>query len=358
MGDFDFDDVDRLLKELEQQEKKQNNDDNKIKNKMKDINTCEVCNSINLISDIGGLTCKDCGTINKFILDDRVEYTGEGAKDETARCGNAKSVFFPSSSQATTITAKGYSRLSYINSHTEVPYKEKSLAIEIKNIQKKCSAFNVNQKIIDNTKIFFNIFYKGKHESGKNKGKSIIVRQKNRDKIITGCFHYGAIIENEPYSNFEISQIFGIDNKSINKGISYVFKFIDFTKYYIPCPKPFDFVERNCKKLNIDKKTTELTTMLTVNIDKLNIASTHEPLSRTACCIISSLNFFKISKPSKEQIIKHFNISEVTINKTLKEIEKYFDIISNKNDMMRVDEYLDSVKKHKLTFNEQLVQKI
>lgn len=357
MTEFDFDDVDKLIKQLEEEQKIEEQNDNDFK-ELKDINSCEVCNSINLVSDISGLTCKDCGTINKFILDDRVEYTGEGAKDETARCGNAKSVFFPTSSQTTTISAKGYSRLSYINSHGEVPYKEKSLAIVIKYIQNRCNLFNVKQKIIDNTKIFFNMFYKGKHETGKNKGKSIIVREKNRRKIIGGCFHFGAIIENEPYSNNEISQIFEIDNKAINKGISFVFKFIDFTKYYIPCPKPSDFVERNCKKLSVNNDIKKLVTKLTLNIDKLNIASTHEPLSRTASCIILALEFNNLSKPSKEQVIKHFNISEVTINKTLKEIDRYFDLLANDNDILRVDEYLESVKKHKLTFNEELVSPI
>lgn len=89
-----------------------------------------------------------------------------------------------------------------------------------------------------------------------------------------------------------------------------------------------DFIERFAKKLNIDKKYVDISKDVSSNIHKLDLASTHEPPSVAAGCILLVTQYYNIQL-SKKQISDIFGISDVTISKTFRKIWPYHKIVLN-----------------------------
>jgi transcription initiation factor TFIIIB Brf1 subunit/transcription initiation factor TFIIB len=87
------------------------------------------------------------------------------------------------------------------------------------------------------------------------------------------------------------------------------------TFFQIKNSQAADFIERLSKKLDFDKKFIEISKDVCNNIHKLDIASTHEPPSVAAGCILLVANTYNLSI-SKKQISEIFDISDVTISKT------------------------------------------
>ena len=89
-----------------------------------------------------------------------------------------------------------------------------------------------------------------------------------------------------------------------------------------------DFISRFADKLNIDKKYIDIATDISNNIHQLDLASTHEPPSVAAGCILLVVNLNNLCV-TKKQISQIFGISDVTISKTYRRIYPYHKIITN-----------------------------
>ena len=100
------------------------------------------------------------------------------------------------------------------------------------------------------------------------------------------------------------------------------------TFYQIKNSQAADFIERLAKKLEIDKKYIDISKDVCNNIHKLDIASTHEPPSVAAGCILLVANTYNLNI-TKKQISEIFDISDVTISKTYRKIYPYYKIILN-----------------------------
>ena len=90
----------------------------------------------------------------------------------------------------------------------------------------------------------------------------------------------------------------------------------------IQSSQSIDFIIRFGNRLNIKKKYITIATRISDNINKLDIASDHQPPSVAAGSILLMANIHKLNL-SKRTISKKFDISEVTITKTFKKIYKY-----------------------------------
>jgi len=293
-------------------------------------NSCLNCGSNNFVFDSTNTfrICEDCGVQNKELLNENPEYSGEGAKDECSRYGCPTNHFYPKASLGTKITSRGYSRLSYIHNQGQMPYRERSLFTVLEKIQSLCKKAGISQKIIDNAKILYNKIYQSKHMKGKNKGRNIIMRCANKESLEAACVFFGAKIQKESLSNKQVADIWGLEVKNVNKGCRKILEYSDLRDFKIKNSESQDFVETYSKKLEIDKKYILHAKKIADNIQKLNIASTHEPPSVAAACILlmSEINNLNLNKT---KVSKVFDISEVTINKTLVGIRKYQSVITN-----------------------------
>jgi transcription initiation factor TFIIIB Brf1 subunit/transcription initiation factor TFIIB len=213
-----------------------------------------------------------------------------------------------------------------------MPYKEKSLLDVLETIQHKCKKYCITQSIIDSAKILYKKISESVHIKGKRKGKSIIMRCINRRSMIAACLFHACKLQKETRSPKEIADIYDLEIKHVNRGCRKFCDIIDATSlfYQIKSSQSSDFIERFAKKLNIDKQYINISKDVSNNIHKLDLASTHEPPSVAAGCILLVAQYYNIQL-TKKQISDIFGISDVTISKTFRKIWPYHKIVlSNK----------------------------
>jgi len=295
---------------------------------------CKSCKSDKLVVDNvkGYLVCQDCAVINQEFLDENPEFTNdeENNGNGASRYGCPSNYFFPKSALGTKIATKGYNKVSALQRQGQMPYREKSLLEVLERIQSKCKKYSVSQSIIDSAKILYKKVSDSKHIRGKRKGKNMIMRCINRRSMIASCVFYACKLQKEPRSPKEIADIYDLEIKHVHRGCRKILDYIDLnsTFYQIRNSQAADFIERLAKKLDIDKKFIEISKDVCNNIHKLDIASTHEPPSVAAGCILLVANTYNLVI-SKKQISEIFDISDVTISKTYRKIYPYYKIILN-----------------------------
>lgn len=292
-------------------------------------NICINCNSDNLVIDEsnGHDVCQECGVINNTFLDKNPTYNKE---DGTSNYGCPTNFFFPKSALSTKINFKGYSKVSMIQRQGQMPYKEKSLMDELIKIQEKCKEYGITQNIIDTAKILYKKISDSKHTNGERKGKNRIMRCINRKSMIAACVFYACKVQGEPRSPKEIADIYTLDIKHVNRGYRKFMDYVNINELFtdFKSSQASDFINRFSTKLKLSKEDIKFALDIAENIRKLDLASTHEPPSVAAACILLVSTIKKININRKE-ISTIFKISEVTISKTYRRIYLHRKIICN-----------------------------
>jgi transcription initiation factor TFIIIB Brf1 subunit/transcription initiation factor TFIIB len=85
--------------------------------------------------------------------------------------------------------------------------------------------------------------------------------------------------------------------------------------------KPEAFIQRFCSKLNINNELTKLCQFISMKIEKMNIMPENTPHSIAAGVVYFISQFCKLNV-SKRDVKNVSEISEVTINKCYKKLEK------------------------------------
>jgi hypothetical protein len=315
---------------------------------------CISCKSDKLIIDNtkGYLVCQDCAVINEEFLDKNIEFSNE--QNGTSRYGCPSNYFFPKSALGTKINAKGYNRVAILQRQGQMPYREKSLLEVLERIQSKCKKYIITQSIIDSAKILYKKVSDCKHTKGKRKGKNMIMRCINRRSMIAACVFYACKLQKEPRSPKEIADIYDLEIKHVNRGCRKFIDYIDLSTifYEIKSSQSSDFIERFAKKLNIDKQYISAAKDISLNIHKLGLASTHEPPSVAAGCILLVANMYHVDI-NKKQISDIFGISDVTISKTYRKIYPYHKIIMNNKVTELILEKKNNIQKQSLNMSEE-----
>ena len=303
----------------------------KVENKKK---ACISCKSENLVIDNvkGYLVCDDCAVINMEFLNENPEFSkeDENSGNNSSRYGCPSNYFFPKSSLGTKIAGKGFNRVSALQRQGQMPYREKSLLDVLDRIQSKCKKYLVTQTIIDSAKILYKKVNDSKHIRGNRVGKNMIMRCINRRSMIAACVFYACKMQKEPRSPKEIADIYDLEIKHVHRGCRKILDYIDLnsTFYQIKNSQSSDFIERLGKKLFSDPKYIAISKDVCNNIHNLDIASTHEPPSVAAGCILLVSNTYNLNI-NKKDISTIFEISDVTISKTYRKIFPYHKIILN-----------------------------
>jgi transcription initiation factor TFIIB len=294
---------------------------------------CVGCNSQNLIytSGRGSFVCGECGIESQEILDESPEWNNyEDGKCESSRCGAPINAFFPKSSLGTTINAPGYSKVKMLRNWGHIPYRERSLAEVLNEMDHKCKKYKITKAVIDNAKILYKNIRDTKHISGKNSGKNVIIRGINRKQIIAACFYFGAILQHSPRSTKEVADIFELELKQLTKGCRRFLEIMkdNFIVFDIIPSHGSDFIERYGTKLKLSKETIQLAKTISINSTKLDIVSDHQATSIAATSILLAANILN-QELNKKLISEIFLISDVTITKTYKKIFPYQKIVTN-----------------------------
>ena len=298
----------------------------------KNINRCISCQGGNLVTDDtqGCDVCMNCGVVNGTYLNKNPSFNKDGESKGNSSYGCPTNFFFPKSALGTKIKCKGFNRLSALQRQGQMPYKEKSLMEELFKIQDKCKQYNITQSIIDTAKILYKKVNDSKHTKGNRKGKSRIMRCINRKSMIAACVFYACKLQGEPRSPKEIADIYSLEIKHVNKGYRKFMDYIDINELqqHNASSKSTDFIKRFASKLDMDERYINIATEISTNINKLDLASTHEPPSVAAGCLLLVVNMYSLNI-NKKQISDVFGISDVTISKTYRRIAPFHKIITN-----------------------------
>ena len=341
--DMNDEDIDNLLFGISINEEAQINE-----------NICSACKSDNMAVDEnqGYYVCMDCGVINNTYLNKNPIFNKDGNAKANSSYGCPTNFFFPKSALGTKIKCKGYNRMSALQRQSQMPYKEKSLMEELQKIQEKCKQYNITQSIIDTSKILYKKVNDSKHTKGNRKGKNRIMRCINRRSMIAACVFYACKLQNEPRSPKEIADIYSLEIKHVNKGYR---KFMDFINiedlhHTFTSSLSTDFIKRFANKLEMNEKYIKYAIEISNNINKLDLASTHEPPSVAAGCLLLVINMYSLPI-NKKQISEVFSISDVTISKTYRRIWPFHKIITNTEITDMILEKKQSLPKQKININ-------
>jgi transcription initiation factor TFIIB len=295
-----------------------------------DREKCDRCENVLAFSEEGFLTCTNtkCGIIYKDMIDQSAEWRYYGADDnqhnDPTRCGMPINPLLKESSFGCKVVCVG--SMSYemrkIRRYTEwqsMPYKEKSQYDEFQRITLMSQNAGIPKLIIDDA-----VRYHKKISE-----YELTFRGDNRDGILAASIYISCKINNYPRTAKEIATIFNLDVTSATRGcknalsiINNLERDVDNTEKTAFCrTKPEAFIERYCSKLNINNELTKLCQFIAMKIDKNDFMSENTPHSIAAGIVYFIAQICKLNI-SKRDVKNISEISEVTINKCYKKIEK------------------------------------
>jgi transcription initiation factor TFIIB len=295
-----------------------------------DRENCERCQHSLAYSDEGFLTCTNnkCGIIYKDMLDQSAEWRYYGADDnqnsDPTRCGMPINPYLEESSFGCKVLCVGPSsyEMRKIRRYTEwqsMPYKEKSQYDEFQRITIMAQNAGIPKLIIDDA-----IRYHKKVSEYEQ-----TFRGDNKDGLIAASIYISCRINNYPRTAKELATIFHLDVTSATQGcknaqliINDLEKDMDNKDKTAFCKtKPESFIERYCSRLNINTELTKLCHFIAIKIEKLNLMPENTPHSIAAGVVYFIAQMCKLNV-SKKDVKNISEISEVTINKCFKKLEK------------------------------------
>ena len=296
----------------------------------KDNDNCEMCQHMLAYSEEGFKTCTNsaCGIIYKDVLDQSPEWRYYGADDsqqsDPTRCGMPINPLLVESSFGCKVLCIGKSsyEMRKIRRYTEwqsMPYKEKTLYEEFQRITAYANNAGISKKIIDDAVIY--------HQKISEYERTY--RSSNKDGIMAASIYISCRINNYPRTAKELATIFHLDVTSATQGCKNALGILNIIERDMDNKdrttfnktKPEDFIERYCSKLNINSELTKLCQFIAIKIEKRNLMPENTPHSIAAGIVyfISQLCRINVSKRDVKNISE---ISEVTINKCCKKLEK------------------------------------
>ena len=293
---------------------------------------CDLCSSAVAYSENKLLACTNpyCGVIYKDVLDQAAEWRYYGAEDSSmvdpTRCGMPINPLLKESSYGCKVVCNGRSsyEMRKIRRYTEwqsMPYKEKAQYDEFEKIKALSRQAGIPKIIIDEAL-----------RQHKKLSELKTFRGCNRDGIIAASVYIAGRIHNYPRTAKEIATVFVLDNTSATKGcknaVSLLNKMeddtglIDKTKFHQT--KPTAFIERYCSRLNLNKELTMVCKFVANKIETNNIIPENTPHSVAAGIVyfVAQTCNLNISKKNVNTVSE---ISEVTINKCYKKLDKIKD---------------------------------
>ena len=234
---------------------------------------------------------------------------------DPTRCGMPINPLLKESSYGCKVICNGRStyEMRKIRRYTEwqsMPYKEKSQYDEFERIKTMSHNAGIPKIIIDEAL-----------RQHKKLSEMKTFRGSDRDGIIAASVYIAGRIHNYPRTAKEIAAIFHLDNSAATKGCKNAVNLlnkmekntINKDKTHFHQPKPCDFIERYCSRLNLNTELTILCKFVANKIEKKALIPENTPHSVAAgivyfvaqCC---NLNI------TKRNVHTCSEISEVTIN--------------------------------------------
>jgi len=279
---------------------------------------CEKCGFRQLVVLDGEQLCPACNVVQSRVIDDGAEWRFYGVDDnrseDPTRCGMPTNHLLPKSSLGSMIgfnktrdnrDIRNIRRFLLWNS---MPHWERTLYQNFEILNGAGISQGISSKIIEDAKILF-----------KEASQMKISRGDNKDGLVAACMYYACIINKVPRSTKEIASMFKLDPNILTKGNA---RFQELLKINVDSSDSQDFISRFGSNLNMNWDDIQKCKEIAKKIDDLEIVSENAPTSAAAgilffYCNVHDINF------TKKQISEVCSVSEVTITKCFKKLQKY-----------------------------------
>lgn len=294
-------------------------DQDKKKKKKSSNDLCEFCNENTLIYD-ENVVCTSCGMINSMIINNNQEWRYYGSEDskrssDPTRCGMPINPLLPNSSLGTIINGHGYEVYRRLHKWNSITYKERSLIKVFNTITSRAKEGTIPPCIIDKA----SLMYKMLSENNIKRGSS-------RQSLIAACLWNALKSKDLSRSTKEIAKLFDIDIKKMTVGCKEFnekmhLKDVDYSTSIKPATAE-NYIDRYSVKLKIPEEFKVKIIKVSEISEKLGIVTKNTPQSIAVGSIylVSQEYNLGFTKKSLHNICE---ISEVTISKAYKELDKY-----------------------------------
>jgi transcription initiation factor TFIIIB Brf1 subunit/transcription initiation factor TFIIB len=315
------------------------------------LSKCSRCDSDDFIEDYtNGIIICTCGQVinNLFDTTNDVRQYEDDNKQENKRYNKVTNELLPQSSLGAKLPYNIKGNLHKIQSWSAMPYKERSLNNDFKIINSVCEKLNLSKNIQNSANIYYAAAKSCKHQEGDNEGKNIITRGKNNKGIQGGCIWISCKKYNIPVLSKDIAENFNLTIKELNKGIKSLKRLLEIKNMSVQLNVigSEEYVRKYCTSLNVKTEYMDQAIQIAKNIDKLNIITEHTQFSIAATSVLIMAELNSITNVTKKSLKEMFGVSNVTISKTYKKLEKIKHILIDDN---KVNKLVDKIK----TLNEE-----
>ena len=290
----------------------------KIK-KQNNENICMYCKSDSLIYE-DNVLCSNCGAINNLSFDYSLETRYYGSDDnknngDPSRCGGPSNPLLPNLSLGTMINGHGNQIFRKLHTWNSVTYKERSLMKVFNKITKTGNDGIIPTCILDKASVMYKML-----------SEDSIKRGSSRESLIAACIWNALKSKDSTRSTKEIAKLFKISIRKMTSGCKeFNEKMYNKNKGFVNELKPTkstDYIERYCMLLKLETQYISKVVDI-VNISHLiGILIQNTPQSIAVGCIFFVSEKYTLGY-TKKILHNLCDISEVTISKTYKELEKY-----------------------------------
>jgi hypothetical protein len=317
--------------------------DNIATNKSK----CSRCDSSEFIEDhTNGIIICSCGEVINNLYDSApdVRSYDDDNKQDNKRFNKVTNELLPQSSLGAKLPNNIKGNLKKLQNWGAMPYRERSLYNDFKIINEKCENLGLSKNIQQSSNIFYAAAKSCKHPDGENIGKHIITRGKNNKGIQGGSIWISCKKNNTPVCTKDIADQFNLTIKELNKGIKSLKKLLEIKNMSVQLNVigSEQYVKKYCTEMNIKEYYMEQAIKIAKNIDRLNIITEHTQFSIAATSVLIMAELNSITNMTKKSLRNMFGVSNVTISKTYKKLEKIKHILI---DDLKVDKLIQKINK-------------
>lgn len=320
-------------------------ENNSIENEQLDASIssdfCKYCKTNTLIYDAGCYFCSLCGIYQQKRLTEDAEYRYYGDADNKGsnpeRVGMPTNALLPESSLGSLIGYRAYDsnnfkKMVQYNSWNAMPYKERSQWKVFNKISNKAKSGGLPTIIIEDAKTYYKII-----------SETSISRGSNREGLIAACIYMACKKEKVPRSAKEIADMFDIALQDMTKGCKR-FKEIwrlsleKNNKIKLRTSNPLDYIDRFCSNLQLSTDLKYISEFVAVkaigSLNNLVEDNTAPSVAAGSIFLVASLCNQNITK---KQVSIACKISEVTISKCYKKLNKHKQNLFPKSVIIKYD---------------------
>eukprot|EP00960_Hanusia_phi_P053866 762478-Hanusia_phi.AAC.17 len=284
---------------------------------IEDIQLQCICGSKDIIKEDNIFTCRQCSSVVDRVIECSAEWRYYGGDDnryvDPARCGLPTNMLLPKSSLGSVVG--GYIRdnkdmmcVKRLQIWNTMPYDERKLLSIFECFATSTVNQGIPSKVIHDAKVFY-----------KQASKKKISRGDNNDGLIASCIYYSCLINKVPRSIKEIAAMFKISTITLTKGNA---RFQSLIPINIAASSPKDFISRFGSQLGMTMEHIKKCIKFTSFLEENEVINDNSPTSSAAGIIAYYANYHQLDI-SKKQIASICSVSDVTITKCFKIINKY-----------------------------------